>query len=60
VVALSDDLASSIKPDDHYLIQAQLNVSGAVLVTTDTPLREVVLKTGLQCLSREEFLSTYF
>ena len=59
-VGLSDDLASSIKPDDHYLVQAQLSVAGAVLVTTDMPLREVGVKAGLQCLSREEFLSTYF
>ena len=59
-VALPDDLASSIKPDDQYLVEAQLRVAGAVLVTTDVPLREVVLKAGLPCLSREEFLSTYF
>ena len=59
-VGLSGDLASSIKPDDHYLVQAQMSVAGAVLVTTDMPLREAVLKAGLQCLSREEFLSKYF
>ncbi len=60
VVALPDELASATNPDDHYLLQAQLSVTGAVLVTTDNPLREAVGKTGLSCLSREEFLSTYF
>jgi len=60
VVALPDGLASAIKPDDHYLVQAQLSVEGAVLITTDGPLREAVGRAGLNCLSREEFLSQYF
>lgn len=58
--ALPDELASATKPGDHYLVQAQLSVIGAVLVTTDKPLREAVGKAGLSCSSREEFLSTYF
>lgn len=60
VVALPDELASAIKPDDQYLVQAQLSVSEAILVTTDDPLREAVGKAGLSCLSREVFLRTYF
>lgn len=59
-VALPDELASATEPDDHYLVQAQLTVIGAVLVTTDKLLRDAVGKAGLSCLSREEFLSTYF
>lgn len=58
--ALPEELASSIKDDDRYLVRAQLSVSGAVLVTTDMPLREAVTRSGLPCLSREEFLSQYF
>lgn len=57
---VSEDLASSIKDDDRYLVRAQLSVGGAVLVTTDAPLREAVTRFGLPCLSREEFLSQYF
>jgi len=57
---LPDQLASKIKPDDHYLVQTQLSVAGAILVTTDNPLREAVGEAGLNCLSREEFLATYF
>ena len=60
VAALSDELAASINPDDHYLISAQLSITDAVLVTTDAPLREKVAHAGLPCLSREEFLNTYF
>ncbi len=60
VDALPNELASAIKPDDQYLVQAQLSVSGAVLVTTDDPLRKAVGEAGLSCLSREEFLRTYF
>lgn len=59
-ITLPEDLASSIKPDDHYLIRAQLTLEGAVLVTTDTPLREAVIRASLPCLSRQEFLSQYF
>lgn len=53
---LPDDLAASIKDDDHYLVRAQLTVAGATLVTTDIPLRETLQRSGLPCLSREEFL----
>lgn len=60
VADLPNELASSINLDDHYLIRAQLTVTGAILVTTDTPLRETVTQAGLQCLSREKFLSQYF
>lgn len=60
VADLPDDLAASTNPDDHYLVRAQLTVAEAILVTTDAPLREAVRKAGLDCLSREEFLSTYF
>jgi len=58
--ALPDELAAGIKPDDHYLIQAQLAVEKAILVTTDNPLREALARTGLSCISREEFLRTCF
>ena len=54
---LPDELAQSINPDDHYLVQAQLSVAGVVLVTTDLPLRQRVLEVGLACRSRDEFLA---
>jgi len=60
IVELPEELASSIKDDDHYLVRAQLSVAGAVLVTTDTPLRDAVIGAGLPCLLRQEFLSQYF
>jgi hypothetical protein len=60
LVALPHELASAINPDDHYLVRAQLSVAGAVLVTTDGALCQVVVTAGLSCLSREKFLSTYF
>ena len=53
-------LAASVKPDDHYLVQAQLSVDGAILVTTDQPLREAAARAALTCLSRDDFLTTYF
>jgi hypothetical protein len=60
VAALPDELAAATKPDDHYLIQAQLAVNGAIVVTTDAPLRGALVATGLPCISREEFLASYF
>jgi hypothetical protein len=59
VAILPDDLAGATNPDDHYLLRAQLTVAEAILVTTDAPLREAARNAGLNCLSREEFLSTY-
>lgn len=58
--ALPNELASAIKPDDHYLVQAQRGVDGALLVTTDRDLCEAVRNVGLRFLSREEFLKIYF
>ncbi len=60
LAVLPHDLAAVIKPDDHYLVQAQLTVPGSVLVTTDGDLREAVINAGLSCLTRGEFLSGYF
>lgn len=57
---LPDNIAAIIKPDDHYLVQAQLAVTGSILATTDAPLRAAVAEAGLSCLSREEFLTRYF
>ncbi len=56
VGALPEHLTVAIKPDDHYLIQAQLAVDGATVVTTDNPLRRALENAGLSCVSRDEFL----
>ncbi len=60
IPALSEELAASIKQKDHYLLQAQLSAPGSIIVTTDAPLCQRVRQAGLPCLSREEFLRTYF
>lgn len=57
--AVPGELASATKQDDHYLIQAQLSVEGAILVTTDRDLCRAVKQAGLPCLSRQEFLTSY-
>lgn len=61
VTALPAGLSNSprLKDDDHYLVQAQLTVPGAVIVTTDGPLRELLMEANLPCLSREQFLADY-
>ena len=56
---IPQELASATKADDHYLIQAQLTVAGAILVTTDGDLCGAVRQAGLACISREEFLRAY-
>lgn len=59
-VGIPDELAAATKADDHYLLQAQLSVAEAILISTDEPLREAVRNAGFNCLSREEFLTAYF
>lgn len=59
VDSLPDDLASAVKPDDHYLVQAQRSVAGAILVTTDEPLRDATARAGLPSLDRKDFLRQY-
>ena len=59
-VPIPEQLAAATNHDDHYLLEAQQAVEGAIIVTTDGTLREAVRNAGLPCLSREEFLSTYF
>jgi len=49
------EFASSVKPDDHYLIQAQTAVAGAVIVTTDEPLRKVLVEHGRAQMTPKEF-----
>jgi hypothetical protein len=60
VVALPRELAQATNPDDHYLVQAALSVRGSVLVTTDGALHEALRAVGLNVISRDEFLDTYF
>ena len=60
VVVIPAELAGATNPDDHYLIQALLTAAGATLVTTDNALREAVSNAGHPCLSRNDFLATYF
>jgi hypothetical protein len=55
VGTLPDALSAAIKPDDHYLVQAQLAVIGSIVVTTDNPLRQALLNAGHLCLLRDEF-----
>jgi hypothetical protein len=57
---LPEGLIATTKDEDHYLLQAQVSVVGAILVTTDNPLREAVSRFGYPCLRREELLATYF
>jgi len=59
VCSLPEALSKVIKPDDHYLVQAQFAAEGATIVTTDNPLRSVLHSVGLKCISREEFLELF-
>jgi hypothetical protein len=57
---LPEELASKVDTKDHYLVQAQLTVAGAIIVTTDGPLREALNSAGLLSLAREDFFNQYF
>ena len=60
VAPLPEHLVSNFKDDDHYLVQAQLAIEGAIVVTTDGKLRTALLASDLPCISRDEFFQTYF
>ncbi len=57
---LPAELESKVKPDDQYLVRLLITVTGAILVTTDAPLREILNEFDLPSMSREQFLSEYF
>ena len=59
IVPLSAELVRTVKPDDHYLVQALMSAAGSILVTTDAPLRQIVTDVGLNSMSRDEFLTIF-
>jgi hypothetical protein len=59
VSPLPDEIAATIKPDDRYLVEAQLQVQDSIVVTTDNPLHEALAKAGLKSISREDFLRIF-
>ncbi len=58
--ALPHKFTQTVKNDDHYLVRALLTVKDSILVTTDEPLRDALAELVGRCISREEFLKTYF
>lgn len=57
--SLPEQIAQSIKSDDHYLIQAYLTAGATVIVTTDSPLKDAALRNNINCQSRDEFVRAY-
>jgi len=53
------DIAKGIKEDDHYLVRAYLSAEADVIVTTDKPLIDALLKTNICCEHRKQYLSNY-
>jgi hypothetical protein len=56
---LPPTLLDGIKPDDRYLVEAYLTSGAAAIVTTDAPLRALLVRHGIRCELREEFLNRY-
>lgn len=56
---LPDELAQAVKFDDRYLVQAQLSVPEAHVVTTDEPLREILRRYECSCWLRGDFLTIF-
>jgi hypothetical protein len=48
-----------VKPDDRYLVRAQLTVPGSIIVTTDAPLKTILDAASIPCEHREQFVSRY-
>ncbi len=60
LAALPHNLTKVVKNDDHYLVRALLTREDSTLVTSDKPLRDALAELVGRCISREEFLKTYF
>jgi hypothetical protein len=48
-----------VKPDDQYLVRAQLTVPSSIIVTTDAPLKTILDAAGIPCEHRDQFVSRY-
>lgn len=58
--ALREEIAKEVKKDDHYLVRAYLSAGvKALIITTDNPLRESLVKHNINCQHRNEFLPKY-
>ncbi|MEM4402599.1 MAG: hypothetical protein QW376_09010 [Candidatus Caldarchaeum sp.] len=57
--ALPEDIEKEVKEDDRYLVRAYLTAQANILITTDTPLIEVVSKYSINCKHADEFLPWY-
>lgn len=56
---IEESLASFLKQDDHYLVQAQHAIADSRIITTDRPLKEGLDRFGIPCEFRDEFLRSY-
>lgn len=57
--SLPGSLATMVKPDDQYLVQAALAVPCSVIITGDRPLKKVLDDAGIPCELRDRFLQTF-
>lgn len=56
---LSEEIATDVDPNDHYLVQS-LKASGAsMIITTDGDLIRALDRYRIPCKLRHEFLATY-
>ncbi len=56
---LPQQFETTVKDDDHYLVQAYVLVNAELLITTDSPLKDALIAGGLKCEWRDSYLPIY-
>lgn len=56
---LPQHIVRRVNRDDHYIIQAYLAQPDSAIITTDAPLKDILIKDGIKCQHRDEFVPSY-
>lgn len=56
---LPQPLATEVDHGDRYLVRAYLTSNASEIVTTDNSLKDVLVRHGIACRHRQEFVPTY-
>ncbi len=56
---LPEQLAAEIEPADHYIVRAYFTSKARVIITSDSPLKDVLTRHGIACDHRLAFVPAY-
>ena len=56
---LPENLCKEVKPADQYLVRAFIACGASEIVTTDNPLKDALIRNGIDCKHRCDFVPAY-